>query len=436
MNLQFEQWPTCKISTLFWKTLAYKKLNEFHKGRIDIKIKSFFIQNPSNCSQLFFSTESFESEVTSVAELGINFKEISGLLILCDTIEELKELDRLREALRIAEKNAASESIKEIDFFVIFAFADVKKFKFYHQIMYPTQFFNAEQIYWNPMESELQSRTFEETFRIDFVSKRIYYFDSSSIHNVPGWPLRQILVNLSQKYAGEEFIVNSIRFNNEIWTFRVILPNDNRISGVTGWERSISDPNKIAPIKVTDISTLIDPIHLASQAGELNLKLMKWRLVPDLDLSVVSKTSCLLVGSGTLGCNVLRILLGWGFRKISLIDSGKVSYSNPVRQSLFTFEDAKVGASKASTAAHHALQIDPNAQINGHDIFIPMPGHAIINEAESKNSFERLESLVKSHDVIFLLTDSRESRWLPALLGHYFKKVSVNIYSLTRFHSF
>lgn len=54
-----------------------------------------------------------------------------------------------------------------------------------------------------------------------------------------------------------------------------------------------------------------------------------------------------------------------------------------------------------------------------------MPGHSCLNETESKDSFEKLEYLVQSHDVIFLLTDSRESRWLPALLGHKHQKVSV-----------
>lgn len=106
-----------------------------------------------------------------------------------------------------------------------------------------------------------------------------------------------------------------------------------------------------------------------------------------------------------------------------MIDSGKVSYSNPVRQTLFTFEDAKNGAPKAQTAAFRALQIDPNSQIEGHDLFVPMPGHACLNDSESRAAFDKLRDLVQSHDVIFLLTDSRESRWLPALLGHQHHKV-------------
>ena len=49
------------------------------------------------------------------------------------------------------------------------------------------------------------------------------------------------------------------------------------------------------------------------------------------------------IGSGTLGCNVARALLGWGVRRVTFLDNGAVSFSNPVRQSLFSFEDCLDG---------------------------------------------------------------------------------------------
>lgn len=52
---------------------------------------------------------------------------------------------------------------------------------------------------------------------------------------------------------------------------------------------------------------------------------------------------------------------GWGVRHITFVDNGKVSYSNPVRQTLFTFEDCiNGGKPKAQTAATRLKQIFPS----------------------------------------------------------------------------
>lgn len=49
--------------------------------------------------------------------------------------------------------------------------------------------------------------------------------------------------------------------------------------------------------------------RLADASSDLNIRLMKWRLVPDIDIDVMKKTKCLLLGAGTLGCHVARDLL-------------------------------------------------------------------------------------------------------------------------------
>lgn len=57
-----------------------------------------------------------------------------------------------------------------------------------------------------------------------------------------------------------------------------------------------------------------------------------------------------------------------------------------------------------------------------------MPGH-VIGESlieQTKQNVDLLTNLVKENDLIFLLMDSRESRWLPTLLGKFFKKVSIS----------
>lgn len=55
----------------------------------------------------------------------------------------------------------------------------------------------------------------------------------------------------------------------------------------------------------------------------------------------------------------------------------------------------------------------------GIQLAIPMPGHPIPPSSvdATKAAVRQLEGLMDEHDVTFLLMDSRESRWLPTMLG-------------------
>ena len=57
---------------------------------------------------------------------------------------------------------------------------------------------------------------------------------------------------------------------------------------------------------------------------------------------------------------------------------------------------------------------------------VPMAGHPVINEKAVKAEFDVLEKLIDDHDVIFLLMDTRESRWLPTLIGKAKGKIVMN----------
>ena len=73
-----------------------------------------------------------------------------------------------------------------------------------------------------------------------------------------------------------------------------------------------------------------------------------------------------------------RTLLGWGVRRITLVDSGRVSFSNPARQSLYDFADCLGGgAPKAPAAAAALRRVFPGVDARGVELAVPMPGHPL-----------------------------------------------------------
>lgn len=263
----------------------------------------------------------------------------------------------------------------------------------------------------------------------------VAFVDPSNYPEHPSWPLRNLLVLIRQRFHLTKVQILCYRDvqarRHEARSIIMTLAMDEvdnlettTMPKVTGWERN--GTGKLLP-RQANLAEYMDPGRLADQAVDLNLKLMKWRISPNLNLDIIKNTSCLLLGAGTLGSYVSRNLMGWGVRKITFVDNGSVSFSNPVRQPLFEFKDClNGGAPKAIRAAESLKAIYPGVDADGHVLSVPMLGHPLTDEARTKADFDKLQELIDNHDVIFLLMDTRESRWLPTLMGKAAGKIVVN----------
>lgn len=136
--------------------------------------------------------------------------------------------------------------------------------------------------------------------------------DPSSDGTAAGWPLRNFLAYLHVRHQVSRLRVICYRsLPTESLTSIVILDPassayDRANPTAVGWEKNTA--GKLGP-RMADLGGLMDPKRLADQAVDLNLKLMRWRIMPALDLDKIKNTKCLLLGAGTLGCYVSRSLM-------------------------------------------------------------------------------------------------------------------------------
>ncbi|KAG7244772.1 hypothetical protein INR49_029791, partial [Caranx melampygus] len=254
----------------------------------------------------------------------------------------------------------------------------------------------------------------------------IFFTDTKKVITYMGSKLDtvEVLCFRDRTLQGSRSIQHSVVFQVKLPD----LPDNSVCPKSVGWEKN---PKGAMGPRMVNLSECMDPKRLAESSVDLNLKLMRWRLVPSLDLDKVVNTKCLLLGAGTLGCNVARTLMGWGVRHITFVDNAKISYSNPVRQPLYEFEDCLGGGkSKAMAAVDRLTKIFPGVNSEGYNMSIPMPGHPVnfsqATLSQAQRDVEQLEKLISEHDVVFLLMDTRESRWLPTVIAASKRKLVVN----------
>jgi len=483
--LQFVPFSSA-VDVGFWHKLTKNKLEQYKLDDSSKSINGSSVNNDPSGLPCRLNVDFNAFDVNSTNHIPRNFV-CRGSLIIKNTTEDFKSCDKKQLLIESAKKifvgieNGDVESNPNLlNDFLLLTYADLKKYHFYYWFAFPaislqanvmvnsiqpiTTKYNEKQIEsirnaYDTINEKLEKDPFvfllKENNEGGFVAAQlnewdefyggsknvvIGYSDPSTLPLNPGWSLRNVLVYLATKRKSSIDNLTIVCYRDrqrdgkrEISHSIVLdvaeLPNVNlNIDDIQaiGWEKN--QRGKMGP-RMVDLSSTMDPVKLAESAVDLNLKLMRWRLMPELNLEKIGATKVLLLGSGTLGCNVARSLLGWGVRTITFVDNSKVSYSNPVRQTLFQFDDCLNGGKpKAQAAADSMRRIFPGANTSAHELSIPMPGHAVgeKDELKIKNDVMKLEELISNHDVVFLLMDTRESRWLPSIIASSKEKILIN----------
>ncbi|KAH9283467.1 Ubiquitin-like modifier-activating enzyme ATG7 [Echinococcus granulosus] len=473
------------VDTAFWHVLSRKKLEDYRLQEGPFPMSGEFTNGTPLGTAPRISIDHASLNYVKSTGRG-NLFYANGYLFTLNTLDKFREMDKQSHIDEFGRKYICEEAVNaQHDFlrnpnqlltFSLLTYCDLKHHKFCYWFSFPAAVqdkkpklfskasimseFNKVQVanllvrydewrrqsndaffclHFTPDDLEIANLG---TLKIGNETHYIGFCDPSSHEDFPGWGLRNLLFALStiikesqtlkilclrDRYANQERIISSS------FVLRISIEPEALSKGVkfVGWEKW---KGKLQP-RVVNVSSTMDPVKLADSAVDLNLKLMLWRSLLIIDLNALHKTRCLILGCGTLGCNVARQLLAWGFRSMTLVDNSTVSYSNPVRQTLFTFEDAKSGAEKALAAAEAVKRILPTVDVRSYNLTVPMPGHPVSNASAGsdaskqvsivREACQKLDELVQSHDVIFLLLDTREARWLPTLLSTYHNKLAI-----------
>ncbi len=450
----FAPFSSC-VHPSFWSTFSKKKLEDLCLDEAPVPaMGSYSINDPAGTlASLSLGWDALSAGDDPRAIDLDNFSFPSrGVVINTNTLDAFRSMDKkallqtnadgLHKAI---ESGEALEDPGCLSRFLLLMHADLKKYLFYYWFAFPALPLPGELLFLSEPRSirevytQEQCRTISELF-FDWSGKNerrtgcfilveapgglevtslqagirsaypiaLGFADPWTQDGNPGWPLRNILVLLSRaalerlsdlrvialKSTGLKDVSRSV-------VFRVALGGGGgddpvaKSGAATGWEKN--EKGQFGP-RLANMRQQMDPRALAESSVGLNLRLMKWRLVPGLDLGAMSRARCLLLGSGTLGCNVARCLLGWGVAHVTFVDNGKVSYSNPVRQSLFSFEDCLEGGRPKAAAAAEALRtVFPGVSAEGVDLRVPMPGHPMSTafEEEVEGAFNALTTLVQ-----------------------------------------
>ncbi|KAJ8932784.1 hypothetical protein NQ314_014488 [Rhamnusium bicolor] len=262
-----------------------------------------------------------------------------GKLLNKNTIEKFKDcnkMDIINEEGKLLYQRIRNGCVlldpSLLNCFLVLSFADLKKYHYYYWFAFPVPKDVVIEKNYSRLITEVFSKN-EVNGEYDFLQGKNTSFIAFTLSRNGSSITCQQSIIYSLKLPQQEA--------NDIWV---------------GWEKN--EREKMGP-RLSNLKNTLDPYVIAENSVDLNLKLMKWRVLPDIDLEKIKSTKCLLLGSGTLGCSVARALLAWGVINITFVDNSTVSFSNPVRQSLFTYLDSVQAKPKSQAAAENLKIIFP-----------------------------------------------------------------------------
>jgi ubiquitin-like modifier-activating enzyme ATG7 len=455
--------PKASFEHSFWLTLYRLKLEEYKLDVNEVDIVTRYNNIPNNKDTILtFDCDSFNTNNDNHAN---HERFIKTKMFIYDNLQSFKDntINQNNIITPILWSHLFNTDVFDdhtsINLCALSVYVDLKKYKFYYWFSFPV-FQIPYKIYlenYYKISNLLQQQEDQDIIRdqirgiwIDysdiniFVMKEliVYPFTSKYINEIddytiivadmakydeyPGWIIRNLLfalayhikdsISLSIVCYRESFddIGNSIMFNINLHPIKHDELQYNEFDIPKFFKGFATNKKNLCQPSVVDMSMSMSSEKLAQSALNLNTKLMKWRVSKRLNLDKIANTKCLLIGAGTLGCHVARTLLGWGITNITFVDYGVVSHSNPARQSLYHPED--VGKPKAKTAAINLKKIYKMANTKGIALTVPMPGHKYDDDKKLLKDMELLDQTIREHNAVFLLTDTRESRWLPTLL--------------------
>lgn len=445
--------PITEASYLFVLKLYQKKLDEWRLGKKEINLVSRYI--PDRQKRCFISLDDDILDYIS----NPKYVEHNIKLLVYDTLAELKEgyktqnkdsMDKLASLIQTDTKEILkSDNHQYIQPIICSCFFNLKKKILYYMPSSP--FFDTDTFVEHhstlPLPKESTLPQYIKNYHIHNTAI-IYLWDSKKLVPLTPDNFQELVTNSEiqivfqdisyHKTGPVSFLANILYvianylkkpITRNIICFRSDFKSSNEDSLILNLTLSPTSTVKhyggynahvAGKFNKFDVSSHItNPEQDAKDNLMYNPKLIKWRQDPTINLDKITKTKCLIIGAGTLGSHVALNLLGWGITNMTFVDNGEVSKTNPTRQPLYTLAD--VSKPKCDVIVQKLKEKYHYINAKGVNLTIPTPGKPLMShEPPLKDKVQQLCDLINEHDAIFLLTDSRESRWLPAVLIHDF----------------